>query len=456
MKKFLAIILALSMLLCFAACGAEKAPAATTAAAAAAEAATTAPAAEKTEKTLTVWIEKIFSDEANEHMQKRVEAFGSEKGVKVTVELVPVADFVTKLNAAIEAGVGVPDVISADATRLVNYYPNIPCYDVSEMVNEINADRPYFTAAYEGTKIGDAHYFVPFCSSTTLMFIRKDKLEAAGIKEMPTTWDEVVTAARAVSDPANDFYGLGMGCGDTDDDDENMFREWVWNEGGSLFTADGKIIADEGTFAKIANLYGDLYKEGVIPPDATTWNSGGNNGSYLAGRTAIVFNAPTLYNALRNNEENAELLKNTVIMAPPVGSVNGIYMSFNRGFAVMNTCKDLDTAKDLLSYMLDKTWYDEYMEKVAPIYAPIFEDEKQNPVWADDPVNSQVLAYAENASGYYGWPVATLEGRALAAKHMYSFPFEKVFNQVATGTLDAEAAIKEQIFNMEDLAAQIG
>ena len=453
MKKFLAILLTLAMLLSLAACGGGETP-------------TEPKTDEKVEtpkddntpakKEMTVWIEKIFSDEANQYIYERVMQYGEENGISMTCELVAVTDFVTKLNAAIEAGVGVPDVISADATRLINYYPNIPCVDVSELVNQINADRPYFEAAYEGTKIGGAHYFVPFCSSTTLMFIRKDKLNAAGITEMPTTWDEVVAAARAVTDPDNDFYGLGMGCGDTDDDDENMFREWVWNEGGALFKEDGTIIADEGTFAKIANLYGDLYNEGVIPPDATTWDSGGNNGSYLAGRTAIVFNAPTLYNALRNNEENAELLANTVIMAPPAGSVNGVYMSFNRGFGIMNACSDLEMARGLLDYMLDKTWYDEYMEKVAPIYAPVFEDEKQNPVWVDDPVNAQVLAYAEGASGYYGWPVATLEGRALAAKHMYSFPFEKVFNQVATGTLTAEEAIQEQIFQMEDLALQIG
>ena len=214
------------------------------------------------------------------------------------------------------------------------------------------------------------------------------------------------------------------------------------------------MIADEGTFAEIATLYGDLYKEGVIPPDATTWDSGGNNGSYLAGRTAIVFNAPTLYNAMANNEEYKELLENSYIAAPPVGSVNGVYMSFNRGFGIMNTCKDMDTAKDFLQYMMDKTWYDEYMDQVAPVYAPVFEDEKENPTWRDNEVNAAVLAYAENASGYYGWPVATLEGRAIAAKHMYMFPFEKVFNQVATGTATAESAIQEQIFNIEDLAAQ--
>ena len=455
MKKALSLLLAVLMLVSLAACssGGNGTASATQGGATTPAQADDAASGDSAKK-LTVWVEKIFSDDANNYMVERVQQYGKDTGVDVTCELVAVTDFVTKLNAAIEAGVGVPDVISADATRLVNYYPDIPCVDVSDLVNEINETRPYFKATYEGTKIGDSHYFVPFCSSSTLMFVRKDKLADAGITEMPKTWDDVVAAARAVSDPANDFYGLGMGCGDTDDDDENMFREWVWNEGGSLFKEDGTVIADEGTFAEIATLYGDLYKEGVIPPDATTWDSGGNNGSYLAGRTAIVFNAPTLYNAMANNEEYKELLENSYIAAPPVGSVNGVYMSFNRGFGIMNTCKDMDTAKDFLQYMMDKTWYDEYMDQVAPVYAPVFEDEKENPTWRDNEVNAAVLAYAENASGYYGWPVATLEGRAIAAKHMYMFPFEKVFNQVATGTATAESAIQEQIFNIEDLAAQ--
>ena len=392
MKKALSLVLALLMVLSMTACGSSGTE--TPSAAPAATNGETAATAAAGEKTLTVWVEKIFSDDANNYMVERVQQYGKDKGVNVTCELVAVTDFVTKLNAAIEAGVGVPDVISADATRLVNYYPDIPCVDVSKLVDEINADRPYFKAAYDGTKIGDSHYFVPFCSSTTMMFVRKDKLEAAGITKMPTTWEEVVAAARAVSDPDNDFYGLGMGCGDTDD------------------------------------------------------------GSYLAGRTAIVFNAPTLYNAMANNEEYKDLLANTYIAAPVVGSANGIYMSFNRGFGIMNTCKDMDTAEDFLHYMLDKEWYDQYMDQVAPVYAPVFEDEKQNPTWSEG-VDAAVLSYAENASGYYGWPVATLEGRAVAAKHMYMFPFEKVFNQVATGTATAEAAIQEQIFNIEDLSAQI-
>ena len=124
MKKALSLVLALLMVLSMTACGSSGTE--TPSAAPAATNGETAATAAAGEKTLTVWVEKIFSDDANNYMVERVQQYGKDKGVNVTCELVAVTDFVTKLNAAIEAGVGVPDVISADATRLVNYYPDIP------------------------------------------------------------------------------------------------------------------------------------------------------------------------------------------------------------------------------------------------------------------------------------------------------------------------------------------
>lgn len=465
-RRFMSSVLAGAVILSLAACGSPQ-NTGSSAASGSQTSQTAENSSSKTESTcatesaaggkkLTVWIEKIFSDDANTKLQDRVEQFGKENGVEVKCELVAVTDFVTKLNAVIEAGSGIPDVISADSSRILNYYPNLPCMDVSELVDSINKERPYFDAVYKGTKIGDAHYYVPFASSSTLMFVRKDKLAEKGITKMPATWDEVFETAEKVSDPANDFYGLGMGCGDTDDDDENMFREWLWNTGGSLFDKDGGITADSGKWAEIANKYNELYKKQVIPPDALSWDSDGNNGSYLAGRTAIVFNAPTLYNALKKSDETKKLLENTEILAPPSGSDNGIYLNFNRGFSIMNSCKDTDTAKAFLNYMLDKTWYDQYFELTAPIYAPVFQDEKQNETWTKDPVNAEVLKYAENASGFYGYPVSTIKGRAVAAKHLYTFPLEKVMNQVATGTKTAEDAINEQINAIKDFQDQVG
>lgn len=116
-----------------------------------------------------------------------------------------------------------------------------------------------------------------------------------------------------------------MGCGENDDDDENTIRQYMWNEGGYLFNEDGEIVADDKVTA-VFDKYAELYKDKVIPQDATTWDAGGNNGSYLAGRTAICFNAPTLYNALVSDEQYKELLDNTVVLAPPAGNENSVYM----------------------------------------------------------------------------------------------------------------------------------
>ncbi|WP_130837409.1 ABC transporter substrate-binding protein [Lachnoclostridium sp. Marseille-P6806] len=406
-------------------------------------------------KEITVWIEKIFSEDANMQMEARLKQYGEEKGVAVHVEQIGATDFMTKLNAAIEAKQGVPDIISSSTTKVLNYYPNIPCMDVSEVVEEIHKERPFLEASLAGTKIGDVHYYVPFDNSSCLMFVRKDKLAEAGITEMPETWEEVFAAAEKISDPDHDFYGLGMGCGANDDDDENTLRQYCWNMGGYLFDKDGNITANNDVLKACVNHYAELYRAGVIPADATTWDAGGNNGSYLAGRTGIVFNAPTLYNAMRGDEQYKELLENTEVLAPPAGEVNQVYMAFPVGFSIMNTCKDTALASDIIRYLVEKEWYDEYLDSIAPIYAPVFQDEKENPTWTENPVNAQALKYAESATGYYGYPVGTIEGRATAAKHYFTFPVGKLYNQVATETTSLDEGIQSMIRDMEDFQDQV-
>ena len=41
----------------------------------------------KDDKSLTVWIEKVFSDDANTAMEERIKSFAEENGVNVNYEL---------------------------------------------------------------------------------------------------------------------------------------------------------------------------------------------------------------------------------------------------------------------------------------------------------------------------------------------------------------------------------
>ena len=405
-------------------------------------------------KELTVWVEKVFSEDANTSMRERIAQFAKETGIKVNTEFIGATDFMTKLNAAIEAGSNVPDITTSAVTKIVNYYPNLPYKDVSALVDEINAERPFFDAIYEGSKIDGKHYFVPMTSSSMVMYIRKDKLAEKGITELPTTWDEVFETAQAITDPDNGFYGLGMGCGPTDEDGENVFRMMNWNEGGSVFDKDGNITLDNEATKRLAKKYKELYDGGVIPPAASTWDPGGNNTSYLMGESGIVFNAPTLYNTLRTDENNKALFENTAVVNMPAGSKDSTTMGFTAGFAIMEACQDVDSATQLIKYMYDKEWYDSYLEITAPVFSPLFKDAEGAGIWAED-VNAQVLSYAKESRGYYGYPVEGIKGRAIAAKSYFTFPMAELLNKVVTNTLDVDGAVDFEIKKLQDVQSVV-
>ena len=182
---------------------------------------------------LTIWVEKVFSDDANNRMDEAIKKYSADTGVAVKVEFINSTDFVTKLNAAVEAGT-TPDISTADVRKVMNYYPNNPYLEISDLVNDIHAENPFMQSVYDIAQIDGKFYFVPYSSSADLLYIRKDKMEAAGVSEIPKTWDELFALGEKITDPANDFYGIGMSAGQGDGDAENAMRVMMWNNGGCL------------------------------------------------------------------------------------------------------------------------------------------------------------------------------------------------------------------------------
>ena len=136
-KKLLSMVMAGTLALSFTACGGSSSTDTekNTDTASTTETQTEDSKTASDKKSITIWVEKIFSDDANTKMEERLKEYEKEKDVTVNCEMVAATDFVTKLNAAIEAGQSVPDIISADTTKVLNYYPNIPCNDVTDLVN---------------------------------------------------------------------------------------------------------------------------------------------------------------------------------------------------------------------------------------------------------------------------------------------------------------------------------
>ncbi len=496
---------------------------------------------------LVIWVEKSFSEEVDKLIDERIQEFGERNGVEVKAEFIAATDYMTKLNAAVEAG-NVPDLTLANPYKVVSYFPSNPYSDVTELVEEIDAQRPMIPSLKEGTQIEGVNYFVPFYAASSLLFLRKDLFDAKGIaipttweelwdaaKEgtqiegvnyfvpfyaassllflrkdlfdakgiaIPTTWEELWDAAVAVSDPENGIYGLGMGCGPTDEDCENSFRMMLWDLGGRLMDEQGNIVAgndaglstmidkyvgcgptdedcensfrmmlwdlggrlmdeqgnivagNDAGLSTMIDKYVELYEAGAIPPAAITWDPGGNNKSYLMGESAMVINVPTLYNAIKNDEQYAQLYENTVVLNLPAGTADDAVFGNPSGWAIMKDGKNPENAKAFIKFVSEKEWYDGYMDAIAPVFAPVYEDLVDSETWSDG-VNQQAIEYVQNATGYYGYPCQTLEGRAIASKNYYSFPVARMLNSVVTGTATKEEAMAKLETELRDTAAAV-
>ena len=86
----------------------------------------------------------------------------------------------------------------------------------------------------DGQYFGVARYSMPGG-----FFIRKDLLEAKGLK-MPKVYDpDVVEMAKKCQDPAKDLWGFGQTL-NRSDDGNGFMQNILWDYGGGVWDKDGK------------------------------------------------------------------------------------------------------------------------------------------------------------------------------------------------------------------------
>ena len=105
---------------------------------------------------------------------------------------------------------------------------------------------------------------VPFRGGTTMLYYRRDLLEAAGV-EPPTTIDELYAAAEALT--TDDVHGLVLrgvpGFEITQD-----FARLLFAHGGDILNEDStECVIDEPAGVATIQLWADLFQNGILPPD---------------------------------------------------------------------------------------------------------------------------------------------------------------------------------------------
>ncbi|KRD42686.1 sugar ABC transporter substrate-binding protein [Oerskovia sp. Root918] len=177
------------------------------------------------------------------------------------------ADQYTKLQNAIKAGSGAPDLAQIEYFALPQFALGESLVSLDDVgLSDLESD---FTAsAWEQVAAGDGHYAFPQDTGPMVMFYRADILERLGV-EAPTTWDEFLTVARAIKadNPENFIASIDPG-------DAGGVDSLIWQAEGRPFSVEGTDVNisfdDEGT-QKFNELWDTLISEKLVDV-AGGWN----------------------------------------------------------------------------------------------------------------------------------------------------------------------------------------
>ncbi|MDO9598574.1 MAG: ABC transporter substrate-binding protein [Azoarcus sp.] len=154
-----------------------------------------------------------------------------------------------------------------------------------------------FLPGFLGTCISDDKlYGLPFQCSTPVLYYNKAAFERAGIRAAPTTWDELMSTAKALtvrqgSDVTQ--WGLTIGGGWHD----WMFESYVRQNGLVPWTKD-KVMLDAPEAVDALEFWLKMAQAGVMPT-ASTWQGSAND--FMAGRTAMLYHSTGSMTNLRTS-----------------------------------------------------------------------------------------------------------------------------------------------------------
>jgi multiple sugar transport system substrate-binding protein len=297
-RAFLRTITAGGGMALLSACGSS--PAATGDAAVATAPAEAPAAASGGPVTIRFMTHNILEKPAGEYLQEIVDEFMQQNPmIKVEVEGVPNADVLTKLTTAAQAD-NLPDIICGQGVNVSGFDNLNAALDIGDRIQQANIADSYFPSmlaacrTQEGRTLG-----LPLYAGTDALYYRTDMFEEVGLDptKPPKTWDELVEAAKALTDPSKGRYGFGF-YGKTHF--PNRVINFMANAGpeGELMKLDeasGKymIHINSPDSQKAWTYLTELaLVHKVVPPNIVEMDYPANVSSFAAGNVAMLLTGP--------------------------------------------------------------------------------------------------------------------------------------------------------------------
>lgn len=209
-------------------------------------------------------------------------------GIKVEYRQIQFDDVVSEAMRAFSTGQA-PDIIAVDNPEHALFASRGAFLDLTDMIAKSDAVKVenYFPGPLASTMWDGKNYGIPKATNTIALYYNKDMFRAKGLDpdKPPQTWDELVEAARKLTDPSANVYGLAFSA-KANEEGTFQFLPWAQMAGASYenINADGAV--------KALDTWKTIIDEKLASPDTLTRSQWDSTGTFNSGNAAMAISGP--------------------------------------------------------------------------------------------------------------------------------------------------------------------
>src|SRR6185437_6736214 len=276
--------------------------------------------------------------------------------------------------------------------------------DVSDVVSkyehQLTETARMGSTFYNKAQKKRSYYLCPIKQGATPFHVWGDLVEKAGMKisDAPDTWDAFwdyfkQTQKILRGKGMRKIYALGLQVTTVGPNDgNNLFAHFLIANGGEgIVTPDGKLHTDDPKVREAAikacTWMTNAYKEGVVPPEALSWNDADDNNGYHEKLFVMDFDG-TLSPELAWISHEKEYYEQMRVRALPLMNDGKTQMPCQVGAGggfIPKGAKNVEVAKDFMKYFLQPQVMNENLKTGLGRWFPsIPQVAKDDPWWLDD------------------------------------------------------------------------
>jgi multiple sugar transport system substrate-binding protein len=242
-------------------------------------------AAQAQQTTLDLW---TIDDPGEYHYVMAEEFQKLNPDIKINVRTVQFKDMVNDLARGIATNEA-PDVTYIDNPEVALFASRGLLLDLKPFIEKSTAIKeadifpgPLSSVTYEG-----GIYGIPRGANTIALYYNADMYKAAGLDpdKPPQTWDELYEAAKKLTDPSKNVYGLAFSAANSEEG-TFQFLPWLQMTGG-----DYDNVNTEGG-AKALAMWKKILDEKLASPDTLIRGQYDSTGTFNAGSAAMSISGP--------------------------------------------------------------------------------------------------------------------------------------------------------------------